>query len=840
MRDSVRLDVGAVAEAAARLAQTREPAPLVSSLLELVRAWAAPSAAFAAVRDASVEGGWRALPGVVLGSVPVGIERSLARVAEDAPEALARGGIVQRGDEIAGVRARDNWAVPFWTGDESGALFLRGVPRPAPEGLAEALALVSAAVWPRLLGSPAERVEALVEEVRAAADRLAREAQRQLDALETHRPVAAVESQASEMPDEAVAAADVPVVSETEAPVIDESRLVALELELRTLEGELRRLSTEAHDARAEAEMLRGERDALRERVARAEAAAAESDAVREQLARAEAAAAESQSLADRLAKAEAAAAAAAPLAERLARAEAATAEGDALRHRLAKAEAAAAESEALRDQLARAEAAAAEGRSLADRLAKAEAAAAEAAPLVERLARAEAAAAEAAPLAERLARAEAATAEGDALRHRLAKAEAAAAESEALRDQLARAEAAAAEGRSLADRLAKAEAAAAEAAPLVERLARAEAASVESDAVRDRLAKAEAAAAESEALRDQLARAEVAAAESQWLAERLAKAEAAAEAATRAERLARAEAATPGSEALRDRLAKAEAAAAESEALRDQLARAEAAAAEGQSLAERLAKAEAAVAEAAPLAERLETLRRAAEAADVRSRKAEEELSAAQRDLAQARARSGLHDDDRRRRLEEAEARADTVTGQWDAARRALRAATAAVRRAAFLPPAVRVSMQEAVGPDEVPGRAAPWMGVVLLDRDAVTLETVAEALETSGVDVRIAGHPEELALLLRTADAAALGAVVCDVMAFRSDQNVAGLIRTWDRDRPGLAYFLSFDPDNAGEVERARRIPTSIIAGHQRRPLAPPRLVETLETLAKRRGKL
>ena len=224
-----------------------------------------------------------------------------------------------------------------------------------------------------------------------------------------------------------------------------------------------------------------------------------------------------------------------------------------------------------------------------------------------------------------------------------------------------------------------------------------------------------------------------------------------------------------------------------------------------------------------------------------MRVRKAEEELAAAQRDLAQSRARAGQHDDERRRRLEEAEARAHAVTEQWDAARRALRAATAAVRRAAFLPPAVRVSMQEAVGPDEGEGRAAPWMGAVLLDRDAVTLETVADALETAGVDVRIAGHPEEIALLLRTADAAALGAVVCDVMAFRSDQNVAGLIRTWDRDRPGLAYFLSFDPDSAGEVgaspphPRPRSSPATS-GGRSRRA----RLLETFETLAKRRGKL
>ena len=126
-----------------------------------------------------------------------------------------------------------------------------------------------------------------------------------------------------------------------------------------------------------------------------------------------------------------------------------------------------------------------------------------------------------------------------------------------------------------------------------------------------------------------------------------------------------------------------------------------------------------------------------------------------------------------------------------------------------------------------------------MLLDRDLVSLEPLAEALEQGGLAVRTAGHPEEIGLLLRTADAAVFDAVVCDVMAFRPDQNVAGLIRAWDRDRPGLACYVSFDAENAAEVERARRIPTSIIAGHVPRPLAPARLLDTLGTLARKRGR-
>jgi hypothetical protein len=74
---------------------------------------------------------------------------------------------------------------------------------------------------------------------------------------------------------------------------------------------------------------------------------------------------------------------------------------------------------------------------------------------------------------------------------------------------------------------------------------------------------------------------------------------------------------------------------------------------------------------------------------------------------------------------------------------------------------------------------------------------------------------------------------------MSFRPDQNVAGLLRGWDKDRPGLASYLSYDAQSPVELERARRTPMSLTAGHIPRPLTGARLAETLDNLAKRLGK-
>lgn len=165
-----------------------------------------------------------------------------------------------------------------------------------------------------------------------------------------------------------------------------------------------------------------------------------------------------------------------------------------------------------------------------------------------------------------------------------------------------------------------------------------------------------------------------------------------------------------------------------------------------------------------------------------------------------------------------------------------ALKLAIASVRRAAFVPPMLRVSMEEFASLAAVEPRPARRHGIALLDRDVVALESVATELEQAGVEVRLANQPEEMALLLRV-DASSIDAVVCDVMSFRPDQNVAGLLRAWDKDRPGLAFFLSYDAQSPVEVERARRTPMSLTAGHIQRPLTGARLSETLENLSAKR---
>jgi hypothetical protein len=161
-------------------------------------------------------------------------------------------------------------------------------------------------------------------------------------------------------------------------------------------------------------------------------------------------------------------------------------------------------------------------------------------------------------------------------------------------------------------------------------------------------------------------------------------------------------------------------------------------------------------------------------------------------------------------------------------------RRAMSVLRRTPFLPPSLRVAMQEAeaaVGEkDERPPR---WLRVAVLDRDTAGLEPLAAELESAGVDVRIASHPEELALLLKTPQGRELDAAICDVLAFRPDQTVAGIFRGWERDRPGLALYLSFTRDSPPEVERAQRVPLTLTKGRLQRPLSPAEVLEMLEPL-------
>jgi hypothetical protein len=167
------------------------------------------------------------------------------------------------------------------------------------------------------------------------------------------------------------------------------------------------------------------------------------------------------------------------------------------------------------------------------------------------------------------------------------------------------------------------------------------------------------------------------------------------------------------------------------------------------------------------------------------------------------------------------------------------LRSSLAVLRRTPFMPPGLRVSMEEGeelvAGKDDGPER---WLRVVLLDREAPSLEPLADKLEEAGVDVKIANYPEELALLMKTPDAQSLDAIICDILAFRPDQTVAGLFRGWAKDRPGLSFFLTFSSDDPAEAERANRVPLSLTAGRLRRPIPAAELLEKLQVLVQRQS--
>jgi len=109
---------------------------------------------------------------------------------------------------------------------------------------------------------------------------------------------------------------------------------------------------------------------------------------------------------------------------------------------------------------------------------------------------------------------------------------------------------------------------------------------------------------------------------------------------------------------------------------------------------------------------------------------------------------------------------------------------------------------------------------------------------LETAGLDVLVAHYPEEVAFFLKTPESKRLAAAVCDVMAFRADQEVADAFRAWRQDLPGLALFISFMADRPTEAERARRVPSLLTAGYLKRPLESGPIVEALVALGKRSG--
>ncbi|HSD27475.1 MAG TPA: hypothetical protein VLL75_09225, partial [Vicinamibacteria bacterium] len=211
-----------VAQAVRELSAERTLEGFAARFLESVRRWALPSAVLAAVRDPSAESGWRLLPVLCTGSGPLGAERSVRQLIEELPVDLTRARLVRPGPEIPGAKMRANCIVPWsWEG-ESGVLVLRGVSGGGLANLADAIALLSAPAWPRVLGGPAERVESSVAELRRLAERLREDADRQIERLHAARPSAA---------------------AAPPAPPADAGRVGELEQQLREARAEAERLS---------------------------------------------------------------------------------------------------------------------------------------------------------------------------------------------------------------------------------------------------------------------------------------------------------------------------------------------------------------------------------------------------------------------------------------------------------------------------------------------------------------------------------------------------------------------------------------------------------------------
>ena len=172
----------------------------------------------------------------------------------------------------------------------------------------------------------------------------------------------------------------------------------------------------------------------------------------------------------------------------------------------------------------------------------------------------------------------------------------------------------------------------------------------------------------------------------------------------------------------------------------------------------------------------------------------------------------------------------------RWQATSGGFSAALEALRRTPFVPPMLRVSMSGAerfLEPQQGPPRTAR---VLFLDRDTAGLETLAGELEAAGIDTLIAHYPEEVSFFLKTPDSRGLTALVCDVMAFRSDQDLTTLFRTWKQDAPGLALLLSFKADHGAESEKAQRVPTVLAGGYLPRPLEKTKVIETIVSLGKK----
>ncbi len=226
-------------------------------------------------------------------------------------------------------------------------------------------------------------------------------------------------------------------------------------------------------------------------------------------------------------------------------------------------------------------------------------------------------------------------------------------------------------------------------------------------------------------------------------------------------------------------------------------------------------------------------------EAADLRTKleSLERELAEARAEAEAARTQPGTGAAER---ADKPEPDAAPNSERWERLSQSFRDALEAIRRTPFVPPTVRVSCAEAESLlDPKPAANASIARILLLDRDAPMLGALAGELESEGMDVLIAHHPDEVTLFLKTPDARGLTALILDVLSLRSDENLAELVRGWRRDLPGLPLFLTFRADNATEAERAQRIPSTSTAGYLQRPLQKAAVLDAVMSLVRRAAK-
>ena len=200
---------------------------------------------------------------------------------------------------------------------------------------------------------------------------------------------------------------------------------------------------------------------------------------------------------------------------------------------------------------------------------------------------------------------------------------------------------------------------------------------------------------------------------------------------------------------------------------------------------------------------------------------------------------------DERTRELEEAgrraldaEAALRALRERWEGLQKPLHSALAAWHRTPFVPPTLKVWL-DAVS-ERLEGEAAPKRGpratrLLLLDRDPLSLEALAQDLEQHGAHVLVAHYADEAALFVKTPEARTLTALMADVMAFKNDQEMVERFKAWRADLPQATLLVSYRADNSIEAGRARQLPGSLQAVNVARTIGGEAL---LEVLARRPG--